>query len=161
MKGRRCATGRYPRVATSTALVVTVPLLLISCVTDVSHDCVWGSTVVKVRYEVTSTTGMADIEVLDVGVDVMRYRREQTPWRLTERVRGDTLVRLRARNSRPLGTVTVAIYVDDVLWKRASGLGAGTAETDGVIRSEPGWDCGADIFMQTYQEKPAQPVTPG
>ena len=158
--GPRRPTDHVPRVALSTAVMITVALLLGSCVTDVTHNCVWGPTVVKVRYEVTSTTGMADIEVLDAGGDVMRYRREQTPWRTTERLRGDTPVRLRARNSRPLGTVTVAVYVDDVLWKRTSGLGAGTAEAGGVIRSEPGWDCGTGMFMQTYPESPAQPAKP-
>ena len=142
----------------STSLMVAGALLLTSCVTSVSHNCRWGPTVVKVRYQVTSTAGSVDIEVVDAEGKVASYRREQTPWRLTERVRGETPVRLRARNSRPLGTVSVAIYVDDILWRKVTGVGTGTVETSGVIESEPGWDCGYGMFMQTWPEAPEQPA---
>lgn len=144
----------------SAAVMIGVALLLGSCVTDVTYDCIWGPTVVKVRYEVTSSTGMADIELHSGESGFRSYRREQTPWSLTQRVRGETPVRLRVRNSRPLGNATVAIYVDDVLWKRAAGVGSGAVDASGVIESEPGWDCGTGMFMQTYPESPAQPAKP-
>lgn len=159
--GPRRLTGRLRRVAVAGAAMAAVALLLGSCVTSVSHNCIWGPTVVKVRYEVTSSTGRSDIEVHGAGGEFGSYPREQTPWSLTQRVRGDTFVRLRARNSRPIGTVSVAIYVDDVLWKRVNGVGSGAVETGGAIESEPGWDCGTGMFMQTYPEKPAQPAKPG
>ena len=161
MTESRRRTSRLPRLAASTALMVTVALLITSCVTSVSHNCRWGPTVVKVRYEVTSTAGSVDIEVLDAEGEVVRYRRERTPWRLTERVLGDSYVRLRARNSRPLGTISAAIYVDDVLWTKETGVGAGTVETDSVIASERGWNCGFGVFMQTWpdeSEKPDEPI---
>jgi hypothetical protein len=158
-RSRRC-TSRLPRAAVGAALIVTVALLITSCVTSVFHNCRWGPTVVKVRYEVTSSTGRADIEVLDAGGEVESYRRGQTPWRLTERIRGEMRVRLRARNGRPLGTVSVAIYVDDVLWKKVTGVGTGTMETSGVIESEPGWDCGYGMFVQTWPEQPEKPEKP-
>ena len=157
----RPRTRHLSRVAVSTALMAIVALLLGSCVTDVTHNCVWGPTVVKVRYEVTSSTGMADIEVRGAEGQSRSYRREQTPWNRTERVRGDTLVRLQARNSRPLGSVSVAIYVDDVLWRLGAGVGSGTVEARGIIESEPGWDCGTGMFMQTYPDQPGKPTQPG
>ena len=61
--------------------MLTAVLLLTSCVTSVSHNCRYGPTVVQVRYEVTSTAGIADIEVVDAEGEVVRYRREATPWR--------------------------------------------------------------------------------
>jgi hypothetical protein len=161
MTWSRRRTSRLSRLAASTALMVTVALLITSCVTSVSHNCRWGPTVVKIRYEVTSTAGSVDIEVLDAEGEVVRYRRERTSWRLTERVLGDSYVRLRVRNSRPLGTVSAAIYVDDVLWKKETGVGAGTVETDGVIASERGWNCGYGVFIQTWpdeSEKPEEPI---
>ena len=156
----RRPTDHVPRVAVPTAVMIGVALLLGSCVTDVTHNCIWGPTVVKVRYEVTSSTGMADIELHSGESGFRSYRREQTPWSLTQRVRGETSVLLRVRNSRPLGNATVAIYVDDVLWKRAAGVGSGAVEATGVIESEPGWNCGTGMFMQTYPDKPAPPEKP-
>lgn len=149
-----------PRAAVPAAVVIGAALLLGSCVTDVRHNCIWGPTVVKVRYEVKSSTGMADIELHTGEGDFRSYRREPTPWSLTQRVRGETFVRLRVRNSRPLGNVSVAIYVDDALWKLVAGVGSGAVDAGGVIESEPGWDCGTGMFMQTYPESPAQPEKP-
>lgn len=156
----RRPTDHVLRAAVPAAITIGLALLLGSCVTDVTHNCIWGPTVVKVRYEVTSSTGLADIELHSGETDFRSYRREQMPWSLTQRVRGETPVRLRVRNSRPLGNVTVAIYVDDVLWKRAAGVGSGAVEASGVIQSEPGWNCGTGMFMQTYPDKPAQPAKP-
>ena len=156
----RCPADHVPRVAVPAAVMIGVALLLGSCVTDVTHNCIWGPTVVKVRYEVSSSTGMADIELHSGDSGFRSYRREQTPWSLTQRVSGETSVRLRVRNSRPLGNATVAIYVDDVLWKRAAGVGSGAVEASGVIESEPGWECGTGMFVQTYPDKPAPPERP-
>ena len=142
--------------------MVTVALLITSCVTSVSHNCRWGPTVVKIRYEVTSTAGSVDIEVLDAEGEVVRYRRERTSWRLTERVLGDSYVRLRVRNSRPLGTVSAAIYVDDVLWKKETGVGAGTlwkptassrASAAGIAGTACSFRRGRD-----ESEKPEEPI---
>ena len=156
----RRPTNDVPRVAVPTAVMIGLGLLLGSCVTDVTHNCIWGPTVAKVRYEVTSSTGMADIELHSGETDFRSYRREQTPWSLTQRVRGETFVRLRVRNSRPLGNVTVAVYVDDALWKLVAGVGSGAVDASGVIESGPGWNCGTGMFMQTYPENPEQPAKP-
>lgn len=152
---------RRPRAATPAGLTLTAAALLTAallaaallaaCVTEVVPDCHYGPSVVRVRYEVTSTAGNADIELFDAGGDLGSYRLAPTPWHLTERVHGDAYVRLRARNSRPLGTVSAAIYVDDVLWKRESGAGAVAVETYGIIEAGRGWNCGYGVFVQTWE----------
>ena len=50
--------------------------------------------------------------------------------------------------------------MDDVLWKKETGVGSGTVETKGVIESESGWDCGYAVFMQTWPAKSEQSEEP-
>ncbi len=150
MTGPRRRSRPPPRAA-GAALALTAAVLLASCVTDVIYDCRYGSTVARVRYEVTSTAGSADIEVFDADGDLGTYRREPTPWSLTERVHGDAYVRLRARSSQPLGTVSAAIYVDGVLWGQETGVGAVDVELYGIVETGRGWSCGYGMFVQTWE----------
>lgn len=126
-------------------------MLLASCVTDVIYDCSQGETAARVRYEVTSTAGSADIEVFDADGDLVSYRREPTPWSRTERVRGDTYVRLRARTGQPLGAVSAAIYVNGIRWKQETGVGADDVEMYGTVKTGRGWNCGYGVFAQTWE----------
>ena len=161
MTGSQRRTRRRPRAVAPAGLILRAAALLAAallaagllaaCVTEVTPDCRYGPSVVRVRYEVTSTAGSADIELFDADGDLGSYRLAPTPWHLTERVHGDAYVRLRARNSRPLGTVSAAIYVDDILWKRETGAGAVAVETYGIIEAGRGWNCGYGVFVQTWE----------
>lgn len=150
MTGLRRRSGPVRRAAAA-ALPLLAAALLASCVTDVTYDCRYGLTAANVRYEVTSTAGNADIEVFGADGDLGAYRYEPTPWSRTERVRGDAYVRLRARSSQPFGAVSAAIYVDGVRWKHETGVGAVDVEMYGVVETEPGWDCGYGMFVQTWE----------
>ena len=95
--------------------VVAILILFIIFACDFKHE---------VKYTADCTSGTVDLTIANEDEGTAQYTDVPTPWKYEFEAQKDQFLYVSAQNNQDNGTVTVKIYINDDLYKKASSTGA-------------------------------------